>query len=377
MISYYASDGPKDSSASIVRPSKTPFMIPGSLPPTSALLERFLKSDPEHDTFDFDLTSTLYASDVYIIILQDIVRRSKGDASLCDFLAAAYTCSKMRVDRFGGMAIIIMPNRVLTKLPTPSSNPSRYARPVSLHGKQPGPDQSLNASFHPWQLLPARDPRGLSRFWRHPMSWTDDRIATLKQLWNGGHSASIIAAKLGDTTRNAVIGKVHRLGLARPRQHTSVARASRPRSSYPTRPGHEKPASRSLNSGPPSLPDPAAAPALPVLPELEPSSRTSRHGPNIDRAHLPLADGDPKTPTVPFLRPPQAASSSLLRPPRRDRLALKPPIPQPQLYESTAHDTSSPTGGARAPACSRKSKAIRTVIGSCSSSCFTGTRGCA
>ncbi len=46
------------------------------------------------------------------------------------------------------------------------------------------------------------------------MSWTDDRIDTLKKLWNDGESASAIAHALGQVTRNAVIGKVHRLGLA-------------------------------------------------------------------------------------------------------------------------------------------------------------------
>lgn len=46
------------------------------------------------------------------------------------------------------------------------------------------------------------------------MSWTDERVETLKTLWNEGQSASQIAKELGGVTRNAVIGKVHRLGLA-------------------------------------------------------------------------------------------------------------------------------------------------------------------
>ena len=46
------------------------------------------------------------------------------------------------------------------------------------------------------------------------MSWTDDRIATLKKMWQQGKSASEIAEKLGGVTRNAVIGKAHRLGLS-------------------------------------------------------------------------------------------------------------------------------------------------------------------
>jgi len=46
------------------------------------------------------------------------------------------------------------------------------------------------------------------------MSWNDERVETLKKLWQEGHSASQIAKQLGGVTRNAVIGKVHRLGLS-------------------------------------------------------------------------------------------------------------------------------------------------------------------
>ncbi|QDH34263.1 GcrA family cell cycle regulator [Porphyrobacter sp. YT40] len=49
------------------------------------------------------------------------------------------------------------------------------------------------------------------------MSWTDERIATLRKMWEGGATASEIATELGGVSRNAVIGKAHRLGLkARP-----------------------------------------------------------------------------------------------------------------------------------------------------------------
>lgn len=46
------------------------------------------------------------------------------------------------------------------------------------------------------------------------MSWTDERVEILKRMWNEGQSASQIAKELGSVTRNAVIGKVHRLGLS-------------------------------------------------------------------------------------------------------------------------------------------------------------------
>jgi GcrA cell cycle regulator len=74
------------------------------------------------------------------------------------------------------------------------------------------------------------------------MTWTDERVENLKKLWGEGLSASQIAAELGGITRNAVIGKVHRLGLSgraksptsaapRPRKaraHTHLMRVSRP-----------------------------------------------------------------------------------------------------------------------------------------------------
>ncbi len=64
------------------------------------------------------------------------------------------------------------------------------------------------------------------------MGWTDERVELLKKLWLDGLSASQIAKQLGGVTRNAVIGKVHRLGLsgrAAPSQPTrSVFKAPRP-----------------------------------------------------------------------------------------------------------------------------------------------------
>ena len=44
--------------------------------------------------------------------------------------------------------------------------------------------------------------------------WTDERVELLKKLWAEGLSASQVAKQLGGVTRNAVIGKVHRLGLS-------------------------------------------------------------------------------------------------------------------------------------------------------------------
>jgi len=63
------------------------------------------------------------------------------------------------------------------------------------------------------------------------MSWTDERVSRLAKLWADGLSASQIAAELGGMTRNAVIGKVHRLGLsgrAKPAGKSSGATRRKP-----------------------------------------------------------------------------------------------------------------------------------------------------
>lgn len=60
------------------------------------------------------------------------------------------------------------------------------------------------------------------------MAWNEERVEQLKKLWSEGLSASQIAARLGEVTRNAVIGKVHRLGLAG-RATVSRPKAMRPR----------------------------------------------------------------------------------------------------------------------------------------------------
>jgi len=64
------------------------------------------------------------------------------------------------------------------------------------------------------------------------MSWTDERVELLKKLWADGLSASQIAGELGGITRNAVIGKVHRLGLSGRAKSASSA-APRPRKARP------------------------------------------------------------------------------------------------------------------------------------------------
>ncbi|MCA8902907.1 MAG: GcrA cell cycle regulator, partial [Hyphomonas sp.] len=116
------------------------------------------------------------------------------------------------------------------------------------------------------------------------MSWTEERVSALKKLWAEGHSASQIAKQLGGVTRNAVIGKVHRLGLS--------GRAT------PSRPVKRPP--RLARPKPRILPDGSvktAQPAAPERPEVRPPQVEERQ-PATALAPLPpltMADGEPAT----------------------------------------------------------------------------------
>jgi len=97
------------------------------------------------------------------------------------------------------------------------------------------------------------------------MSWTDERIDRLKAMWAKGSTASQIAEDLGGVSRNAVIGKAHRLGLE-----------SRP---SPVRPGEEKDKKAKLAA--------AAAPAAAPKPDKPVPSRTE--GPKAAPKPAPAA----------------------------------------------------------------------------------------
>jgi GcrA cell cycle regulator len=83
-----------------------------------------------------------------------------------------------------------------------------------------------------------------------PMGWTEERVDLLKKLWMEGLSASQIAAELGEgVTRNAVIGKVHRLKLSARAKPTSAPARPRPtQRTAPRRPATPG-AGSSLSSG--------------------------------------------------------------------------------------------------------------------------------
>ncbi len=91
------------------------------------------------------------------------------------------------------------------------------------------------------------------------MGWTDERVETLKKLWMDGLSASQIAKQLGGVTRNAVIGKVHRLGLS---GRATPSHPSRPafKAPRPPRPISSPARARSLEPRPHHVPAPRPAP---------------------------------------------------------------------------------------------------------------------
>lgn len=108
------------------------------------------------------------------------------------------------------------------------------------------------------------------------MSWTDERVDLLKTMWGAGKSASQIAKELGGVTRNAVIGKVHRLGLsnrtapakakeAAAREKPATAKPAPPPAPKPAAATEAKPADRPLNI-PPRKPIMTAGQPLPPQP---------------------------------------------------------------------------------------------------------------
>lgn len=130
------------------------------------------------------------------------------------------------------------------------------------------------------------------------MAWTDERIDQLKELWEKGMTASQIADELGGVSRNAVIGKAHRLGLkSRPSPVKSTAKPSqkapgkskakaKPKEKRTTRKPAPKPA-ESASAQPAPPPSPSPAPSGPRYQSIGPGGFT-RQSP-ADQAPLPPA----------------------------------------------------------------------------------------
>lgn len=114
-----------------------------------------------------------------------------------------------------------------------------------------------------------------------PSSWTDERVEVLTTLWRDGRSAAAIARALGGVTRNAVIGKIHRLGLS--------GRA------MPTQPGSRQARTPKAERPAPRLRRPPIARVWPVVAEPAPLEGTADLL-SAGRRDCRWPIGDPKAP---------------------------------------------------------------------------------
>ena len=100
-------------------------------------------------------------------------------------------------------------------------------------------------------------------------TWTEERVELLKKLWNDGLSASQIAGELGAVTRNAVIGKVHRLGLSG-RAKAPSSSTPRPRKAVTRAPSHPMSGGGNFTRGNTAL-APQFKPEVEAAPEAAPA----------------------------------------------------------------------------------------------------------
>jgi GcrA cell cycle regulator len=158
------------------------------------------------------------------------------------------------------------------------------------------------------------------------MGWTDERIATLKKMWEGGSTASEIAAELGGVSRNAVIGKAHRLGLkARP---SPVKANDKKKPAAPAKKPAAAPAPRAAEP----RAEPAERSSAPAEPAERPAPRAAAQPPRAEAA------GDSAIPSQPIPGPsadlPKIVSvgpGGFLRQGPGDQQAPIPPAPPRRL----------------------------------------------
>jgi len=149
------------------------------------------------------------------------------------------------------------------------------------------------------------------------MSWTDERIERLKKMWHDGATASQIADELGGVSRNAVIGKAHRLGLEQ-----------RP---SPVKPGEEKEARK------PAAPSAVAKPAPPRAEAAKPAATAPSAAPTTPRAPSQRSSPDMQYRSIGpggFVRqgPGDQQAPIPPAPPRR----LVPAKPSPEVADKTS-----------------------------------------
>jgi GcrA cell cycle regulator len=135
------------------------------------------------------------------------------------------------------------------------------------------------------------------------MSWTDERVETLKRMWGEGQSASQIAKELGGVTRNAVIGKVHRLGLSNrvggKDEEEEAPAAAAPAAAAPARPEPAAPRAETRPAADPA-PRPAAAAA--------PASTSNVTPLPVRKAIIPAGQPLPPQPSLNEISPEALAS---------------------------------------------------------------------
>jgi GcrA cell cycle regulator len=158
------------------------------------------------------------------------------------------------------------------------------------------------------------------------LSWTDERIDRLKELWSKGMTASHIADELGGVSRNAVIGKAHRLGLqSRPSPVKANEPAPRPKAKAKAAAPAPSPAPKAADEAPPpfdeddeseldaAATDAEDAPATPAEPQtivrsIGPGGFV-RQGPSDQQAPIPPA---PPRRLVPAKPSPEIADKTSL-----------------------------------------------------------------
>lgn len=123
------------------------------------------------------------------------------------------------------------------------------------------------------------------------MSWNEERIATLTKMWEGGATASQIADELGGVSRNAVIGKAHRLGLKSrpsPVKANDAKAAPAAKAEAPAKPAAPKPVKAKPAPVVEAAPEPAPAPrAAPAAAASRPEAEAEVEAAPVARAPQP------------------------------------------------------------------------------------------
>ena len=165
------------------------------------------------------------------------------------------------------------------------------------------------------------------------MSWTDERIEKLTKMWEGGATASQIADELGGVSRNAVIGKAHRLGLKARPSPVKASEREEPATAAPATPPPPREEPRA-----PVVAAPTPAPERPA-PIIAPPVATPAPAAPVARPAAPVAptaaaapvEGAPPPPAAPTPRIVSVGPGGFLRQGPGDQQAPIPPAPPRRL----------------------------------------------